>query len=134
MAFISLAEFLNLADPLDTKYFRSHWRIIPRAENWTKYYELAKENFEKYGEAGPPVGCRVITLQPGHGGSPGQRRTFDGVFPRDERCFQIYYIDEHYQKGEKQLSLVARSLWWAEIAVIDEASYDWREWKWLSGN
>lgn len=132
-SFISLAEFLCLADPYDPKYltaefFRSHWRITPRAENWPKYYELAKKSFEKYGQEGPPLGCEVITLQSGHCGSGGDIRVFDGVFSRDERCFQIY--DPAFSKKEDSLSLVPRAIWWADIFVLEDG-YNWREWRWM---
>lgn len=133
--FISLEDFLTLADPLDTRWFRSVWRICPRAEYWPKYYALAKTSFERYGEAGPPIGSMVITLQPGHGGGAGCVRTFDGVYPEDEYCFRLYYTDKSYRKGEKQYSLVTRAHWWTDIYVIeDEKAFhkDWRAWDWLS--
>lgn len=121
MSFITLAQFMNLADPLDTKFFRSAWRINPRPEYWTKYYEVARESFETYGEAGPPFGSKVICLQPGHGGSSGVIRVFDGLYPSDERFFQVYYSDTSRNKnGEKAISLVTRSIWWSFIAVVDE--------------
>lgn len=49
------------------------------AVNIVAHYDIAKASWEKYGNAGPPVGCKVITLVDGHNGRSGAIRDFNGI-------------------------------------------------------
>lgn len=98
------------------------------AENWPKLYDLCKASFETYGDEGPAIGSKVMTLVAGHGGGPGCIRTFGGPFEEDKFYFYLSRRDEHL--GE-QKSLVLRSHWWTEFIVIDSATHKVFQFDWL---
>lgn len=117
--FYSLREFLLLKDP-SYDDGRSIHRIIDRAENFVKLYEIAKASWEKYGDSGPPIGCTVMTLVAGHGGLGGDIRKFKG----DSGCagyFAISRLIRNYNGcSEEAISLVNKEFWWLEIKVVED--------------
>lgn len=111
--FVSLKDFLLLKDPFDDYGAFLHSTSYP-AYQWVQLYDLAKESFEKYGNNGPPIGSKVITLRPGHGGCEGSIRIFNGIDDGDKRFFVI-------SRSENKLtSLVYKDFWWAELYHLDK--------------
>jgi hypothetical protein len=111
----SLEEFLLLPD---NYYEDREFSKYLLGRDWLWLYNSAKASYEQYGEDGPSVGSKVTTLFAGHGGGPGAIRTFDGVYPEDERYLLIYYNDFVHSASsiiEKKNSLVCRKYWWREI-------------------
>jgi hypothetical protein len=143
MPFPSLRDFLLVTDPTDKPPGRSLWngatlgtetrfwngtlpKLIPNpwqdhAIDFVNRYEIAKASYEKYGEAGPPIGSTVQTLVSGHGGGVGVIRVFAGVCPSDPRFFWIYRTRSRgNNEKECEYSLVHREYWWIEIRVVEE--------------
>ncbi len=109
--FITLEEFLLYRDPID-KYKRTIHRVVMAAEEWPKYYQQAKESWEKYGDVGPPIGS-IVKFIPDRGG----RFKLAGVFERDPRFFQLY--DHPMRKDSWALgSIIQIDHWWAMFKVV----------------
>jgi len=121
--FPTLAEYLFTTEPYVTPGFspRSAWRIGRRAENWPMLYELSKEAWELWGDKGPPIGTKVLMIQPGHGGGAGTARTFEGA---DERYPNEFVVSRKDHRGETGTSLVNQKIWWTEFVVFDQRMDD----------
>jgi hypothetical protein len=114
--FISLKKFLNLT------YVGGHdsihnsgplFRRLCAAQDFVVRYELAERSWKLFGDDGPPLESKVITLAAGHGGGIGCQRIFKGVSNIDFRYFNI-------ERHENLISLVERRFWWAQISTLDE--------------
>lgn len=121
--FMGLREFLLLKYTIDTYPPRPVYNgeLLP-SKDWRDFggdlvrrYDYAKASWEKYGEEGPPIGSKVMTLQGGHGGGVWVQRIFEGIYDRDSRFFSISRIEN----GQKQISIVERDVWWAIIMVVE---------------
>lgn len=124
--FISLEEYLLLKDPTDKEPRRPAHNIYRTPEQWLRFYEIAKASYDKYGDEGPALGSKVVTLVHGHGGSMGVVGILDRVMERDPRFFLLlrkvrrdaYHGGSEYDTQE---SMVIREQWWNEIRVYDES-------------
>lgn len=90
------------------------------AQDFVNRYDIAKESWEKYGEAGPPIGSIVETLVSGYGGYSGQIRIFEGINKEDDRLFVISRPEGNGY--DKEIYLVERKTWWTEIMVIENSN------------
>jgi len=113
--FFSLEQFLLMEEDHHSIYYKS-------SEVWVYWYRLAKASFEQFGENGPPIGSRVITLVNGHGGNGFDFRTFAGDF--DEKFFQIERDNGAVGSG---VSLVDKCKWWKQIVSFDPLTVGWGE-------
>ena len=88
-------------------------------ENWVKYYHCAKSNWEKYGDGGPPVGEKVVTLS---GGREGQNRVIGERQPGRFPYMKLMKNDEEYE-------IVEYKFWWLHVSVPEFVpfKYDWRK-------
>jgi len=119
--FMSLREFLLLEEDDG----RPAHRDCKRAGAFVALYDIAKESWLKYGSEGPPVGSGVLTLQAGHGGMAGVKRTFEGKHEEDNSYFSLSYIaDEGNPWARKQLSLVKARIWFVSFMVVDGKDKD----------
>ena len=101
----TLEEFLSYRENPSTKEYLS----LP-AESWLVYYDIAKHQYEKYGDS-PPIGSKVITLVSGHGGGPGCIRTLS----LDEK-----YKDYYVLTRDDGVSLVNKNYWYRHFSVLTE--------------
>lgn len=109
--FMTLEEFLL---PFDDR--RKHHTSM----SWVYLYRLAKASFEQFGENGPPVGSKVITLVNGHGGNGADHRVFAGDY--NEVFFKLTRVT---LDGDEQESLVTKATWWREIVSLDPLTVGW---------
>lgn len=119
--FLSLREFCLLKDPFDpTRPAHDNCplsqQILSSAEDIVIRYDIAKKSWERWGDDGPPIGSKVLTLVPGHGGGPFCTRKLSGIFERDDKFF---IITQKTGSNKFSESLVNRSYWWLEIATPD---------------
>lgn len=115
---VIMKDFLTLEEFLIAQY-DINGRILSRSSSsWLYAYRLAKASFEQFGENGPPIGAKVITLVNGHGGSGCDIRKFDGEY--NERFFKILC-------DQDRVSLVFKAKWWLEIASLDPVTVGWGE-------
>jgi hypothetical protein len=105
--FISLEEFLDFKDETG----RPDYKLLP-GYGWIIWYNLSKESYEKYGDEGPPLGSKVITLVSGFGGGPGVIRVLD------------IYDDNRYvalKAGlNERLSIAYAKHWWRYFVVYPD--------------
>lgn len=134
VVFYSLEEFCQLVDPTDNcepkrsihrNSLLNDRRGLSHAQDVFKRYQIAKTSWELYGDEGPPVGYSVITLESGHGGGIGCRRTFGGIYPDDQRFFCLERTELYLSAPKKQLSLVLRKYWWVSILVLTPEDDYW---------
>lgn len=120
--FITLREFLQITPDYDPGRPAHRDRA---AIEYVALYDLARASWERFGDAGPPVGSQVMILESGHGcGMPsfhngkfsGVTRTFDGIYPHDDRFFAV----SRPGKYGHAISLVNRSYWWMQMAPVEE--------------
>jgi len=114
--FMSLEQFLLMEEDHHSIYYKS-------SEVWVYWYRLAKASFEQFGENGPPVGSKVITLVNGHCGNGFDFRIFVGNDDGDERFFQLKRNNDDCSG----ISLVEKSKWWKQIVSLDPPTVGWGE-------
>lgn len=126
MSFPSLEEFLSLSDDPGIPHDRD-FNAHRQGYAWLVWYRVAQASWNRWGDNGPPVGSKVITLVSGHGGRGCDHRTFGGVYEDDPRFFTLKrtyknsYTSAWGNPGDsvrEQLSLVNRSTWWRSITPL----------------
>jgi hypothetical protein len=125
-SFPDLRTFLLLRDPIDTRYNKSAFcssttqlgyrRGYNAFEVAVHVYDVAKANWERFGDDGPPLGTMVQMLESGHCGSAGALRIMAGVFERDPRFFQV-------RRSSGDVSLVVRNNWWLHMRVYEKDDF-----------
>jgi hypothetical protein len=115
---VIMKEFITLEEFLTTQYDINGRTLSRSSSSWLYAYRLAKASFEQFGENGPPVGAKVITLVKGHGGNGCDIRKFDGEY--NERFFKIL-------GDQDRVSLVSKATWWSEIVSLDPVTVGWGE-------
>lgn len=128
--FPDLREFLLLRES-DDVYKRSPHRSDPildregfsKAQELVYRYDIAKASWEKYGDEGPPIGSKVVTLFAGHGGGPGCIRIFLG----DVEGKGTHFYLSRTEKKDDQRSVVTKDIWWMVIQPVEDA--DWNGWE-----
>jgi len=109
--FYDLREFLLLKDPDRDNVSIHCGEPLSRnsiAEDLVNRYDIAKRSWETYGDKGPPIGSRIITLRSGFGGSAGVVLTLSS-----------YYDGDHFVAvdGSGRKFLVRRNMWWIDIRL-----------------
>jgi hypothetical protein len=112
--FMTLEEFLA---PFDDR------GCCHTSTSWVYLYRLAKASFEQFGDQGPPVGAKVITLVNGHGGNGCDIRTFAGDYNED--FFGIKKPATDYDS--ERISLVDKAIWWRQIVSLEPLTVGWGE-------
>lgn len=105
--FITLEEFLTLQDP-HCSYSCSAHNLMMSPENWVAYYNCAKENWELFGDQGPPVHTTVVTLRSGHNGRENCHRTINSI---EGNYFTLI-------TGAGSCSLVPKEFWWLHFSIV----------------
>lgn len=113
--FLSLEQFLLLPELDYENEFREFYEHKTGTQ-WYYWYQLAKASFNQFGNDGPPIGSKVLTLVSGHGGSGADERTFGGP-DSNGRFFQL--------NSYNGVSLLTKASWWREIVCIDPEPTGW---------
>ncbi len=109
-SFPSIKEFLCLKDP-NSKYGESMHQIKLWPEQLVAYYNCAKANWEKFGDEGPPIGTKVITLLPGFDGEENAKRT---ITQKIEATGGPYF---ELERSADRVTWARISLWWMLFTV-----------------
>lgn len=112
--FMSLQEFLALRDPYDGREYAEY----RTAEQWLRFFEVAKRSYETYGGAGPPEGSVIITLRAGFAGGGLNRRILGGTLESDERCLVVLVPINDYE--DERRCLASKEHWWREFYVEEQ--------------
>jgi hypothetical protein len=121
--FITLRQFCLLKDPNDRKDMPprdlrpGNGAYLPGCDRrgwWhgrdvVARYDLAKESWERFGDAGPPPGTRVVSL------GDGRYYVLEGAYPGDDRFFAAKEVGS---KDDRRM-LVDKAVWWALIIPAD---------------
>ncbi len=120
--FITLEQFLSLPDSTyepDRPYSK-----VFSGEEWIFRYNLAKEQWEKYGD-NPPIGSEVMVLVNGHDTTTPEltkpkhldycaRRI---ISAEEDQFFKLTKPDK---KTYDRDSCVDKAFWWRSMAVINK--------------
>lgn len=131
--FPSLEEFLLMKDPTDRygRSIHSHdmlpeaWRRgLTPAQDMVFRYRLAKKNWELCGDAGPPIGSKVITLRAGYGGGGGLIRVVSHL-NKDTRFLTLIEPKPVHERLSELGYLLSVHHWWVEVCMFPEGGNAW---------